>query len=193
MKYGQESDWTRGENTMTKGNGHPGVPWSIRAAPGPTNGNSRNTRFSSRVAGLFDDYGKFRGVIHELEEAGYDSKKLSVLAKGELCDRLWSELRGIALVWIPDLGSLVLAGPLAWEIATALRSANGGTGKNPLEMALASVGLPNERIFEYEEEVRSDKYLLILEGSREEVQKAHVLMSGAAFQTDLWMGTTQEK
>jgi hypothetical protein len=173
---------------MSEGNGRTSFAWSVRPSAGPTNGDSDKAGFPSHVAGLFDDYSKFRGVIHELAEAGYDSKKLSVLAKGDYCDQLSSELRGMALVWIPDVGSLVLAGPLAWEIATALNSADRGKGGNPLETALASVGLPRERVFEYEEEVRSDKCLLILDGSKEEVQRARALMSALAFQTDLWIG-----
>jgi hypothetical protein len=173
---------------MAKGNGHPSVPWQIRTSTGPINGDSPKVGFSNRIAGLFDDYRKFRGVIHRLEEGGFNWKKLSVLAKGEFCDQLSGELRGMALVWIPDFGSLVLAGPLAWEVATALRNADGGNGRNALETALANVGLPNERVFEYEEEVRRNKYLLILEGGRDEIRRALELMEGRALQTDIWGG-----
>jgi hypothetical protein len=126
-------------------------------------------------------------VLHELEQAGFDPNELSVLAKGEFYDQLSSDLRGIALVWIPDFASLVLAGPLAWEIAKALRSADGGSSGNPLEIALTSVGLARERIFEYEEQVLSNRYLLIVQGNKEEARRAHALMCDAASQTHLRM------
>jgi hypothetical protein len=136
---------------------------------------------------LFDEYNKFRGVLHELEQAGYDPNELSVVARGEFYDQLSCDLRGIALVWLPNFGSIVLAGPLAWEIAKALRNTNGGNGTNPLETALSSVGLPSDRIFEYEEQVLSNRYLLIFQGNKEEAQRAHALMFGAASQTHLDM------
>jgi hypothetical protein len=173
---------------MAKGNGNPSVPWRVLISAGSTNKDSHRNNFSNRVVGLFDDYSRIRDVIRDLEEGGFDSKKLSILAKGEYCGELSGELRGMALVWIPDFGSFVLAGPLAWEVAAALRRADGGDGKDALQTALANVGLPNERVFEYEDEVRASKCLVFLEGSQEEIRWAHELMSSVACQTEMWNG-----
>jgi hypothetical protein len=179
--------------TMAKENGNQSVPLRVLISDGPTKGDSHRSNLSNRVVGLFDDYSKIRDVISDLEEGGFNSKKLSILAKGEYCGELSGELRGMALVWIPDFGSFVLAGPLAWEVAVALHRADGGDGGDALQTALSKVGLPNERVSEYEEEVRSDKCLLILEGSQEEIRWAHELMSSTACQTEMWNGQRENE
>lgn len=147
-------------------------------------------------AALYRTHPEAEEAIKKLEKAGFDMKKLSILGKGfhseehavgyyNIGDRvkfwgkqgvfwggLWGLLFGSAFFWIPGIGPLVVAGPLVAIIVGGLEGAAFGGGLGVAGAALYSIGIPKDSIIDYETAVKADKFLLIVQGSKDEVERA---------------------
>ena len=135
-------------------------------------------------------------AIKELQNAGFDMKKLSIIGKGyhpeehavgyyNTGDRvkfwgkqgafwggLWGLLFGSAFFWVPGIGPLALAGPIVSTLAGGVGGAALTGGVTALGAALHSIGIPKDSIIQYETAIKSDKFLLIVHGTQDEVQRA---------------------
>ncbi len=101
---------------------------------------------------------------------------------------LWGLLFGAAFFWVPGLGPLVVAGPLASWIIGALEGAAVVGGLSALGAGLYSIGIPKDSIISYETAIKSDKFLVIAHGTPDEVNRAKEVLEGtAAEQTDVHM------
>jgi len=148
------------------------------------------------VVSVFDTHPDAEVAIKQLQKAGYDLKKLSVVGKDYQTDEhvvgyyntgdrvkywgklgafwggLWGFLFGSASLFIPGVGPIVVGGPLVMWIVGALEGATLVGGLNAFGAALYSIGIPKDSILKYETSLKSDKFLLIAHGTREEVDKA---------------------
>jgi len=61
-------------------------------------------------------------------------------------------------------------------IVGALEGATIMGGLNAFGAALYSIGIPKDSILKYETSLKSDKFLLIVHGTREEVEKAKKIL-----------------
>jgi len=135
-------------------------------------------------------------AIKELGKAGFDMKQLSIVGKGyhteedaigyyNTGDRvmfwgkqgafwggLWGLLMGSAFFWVPGIGPLAVGGQLVSIIVGGLGGAALTGSLTALGAALYSIGIPKDSIIHYETSVKSDKFLLIVHGIRDEVQRA---------------------
>ncbi len=140
-------------------------------------------------------------AVKELEHAGVDMKKLSIVGKGYHTDEhaigyyntgdrvkfwgkqgafwggLWGLLFGSAFFWIPGIGPLAVGGPLVSILVGGLEGAALTGGLVALGAALYSVGIPKDSIIHYETAIKSDKFLLIVHGTRDEVQHASEILN----------------
>jgi hypothetical protein len=85
---------------------------------------------------------------------------------------LWGLLFGSAIFAIPGIGPILVAGPLAAWIVAGLEGAVVVGGLGAVGGGLASIGVPKDSIVEYELALKTDKYLLIVHGAPENVNKA---------------------
>ena len=154
-----------------------------------------NTNTNTAVA-VFHSHEKAEEAIRELQKSGFDIKKLSIIGKGyhteehvigyyNTGDRmmswgtngafwgaLWGMLFGSAFFVIPGIGPVLAAGPLVgWIIATLEGAAVMG-GVGVLGGALASIGVPENSIVHYVAELKTGKFLLIVHGTGDEVERA---------------------
>ena len=135
-------------------------------------------------------------AIKELQNGGFDMKKLSIIGKGyhpeehavgyyNTGDRvkfwgkqgafwggLWGILFGSAFFWVPGIGPLALASPIVSTLAGGVGGAALTGGVTALGAALYSIGIPKDSIIQYETAIKSDKFLLIVHGTQDEVQRA---------------------
>jgi hypothetical protein len=88
----------------------------------------------------------------------------------------WGLLFGSAFFAIPGFGPLLVAGPLVAWIVGALEGAAVVGGLSAFGAGLYSIGIPKDSIVEYELSLQTDKYLLIVHGSTEEVEKAKQML-----------------
>ena len=154
------------------------------------------TEKSSSAVGLFNNHQDAENAVKELQKSGYDMKKLSVVGKdyqteenvigyyntgdrmatwgkfGLFWGWIWGLLFGSAFFIIPGIGPVMVGGPLvAWMIG-ALETAVVTGGLTALGGALASIGIPNDSVVRYETALKADKFILVVHGTSQEVEKA---------------------
>ena len=169
------------------------------------------------VVGIFDSHIKAETSIKELQRAGFDMKKLSIVGKdyhpeehvvgyynvgdrmkvwgklGAFWGGLWGLLFGSAFFFIPGIGPLIVFGPLVSWIIGALEGALVVGGLGALAAALYNIGIPKDSVVKYETAVKSDKFLVIAHGTSDEVAKAKgILETAGAAQIDVHSGIRRE-
>jgi uncharacterized membrane protein len=168
---------------------------------------------SNAVVGIFNSHTEAEKSIKELQKAGFDMKKLSIVGKdyhteehvvgyynagdrmkvwgklGAFWGGFWGLLFGSALFVIPGIGPLIVFGPLVGWIVGALEGAVVVGGLSALAAALFSIGMPHDSIVKYETALKSDKFLVIAHGTADEVAKAKsILETAGAAQIDVHSG-----
>jgi len=145
---------------------------------------------------IFDDHTGAEDAVKELQKAGFDIKKLSIAGKdyyseehvigyynagnrvkywgklGAFWGGIWGLLVGSAFFSIPGIGPIVVGGPLVSWIVGALEGAVLVGGLSAVGAALYSIGIPKDSILKYETSLKLNKFLLVVHGTTEEVEKA---------------------
>jgi hypothetical protein len=148
------------------------------------------------VVAVFNIHPEAEAAVKELQKSGFDMKKLSIVGKdyhseenvvgyynagdrmkywgklGAFWGGLWGILLGAAFFWVPGIGPLVVAGPLVSAIVGGLEGAVAIGGLTALGAGLYSIGIPKDSVLKYETSLKSNKFLLVAHGTREEVEKA---------------------
>jgi len=78
-------------------------------------------------------------------------------------------LAGAAFFWIPGVGPIFLAGPLATALV--------GTAVGTLVGAMSGWGVPDEKLEEYEQKVKQGKVLIVAHGDSLEVARAERILA----------------
>jgi len=148
------------------------------------------------AVGVFSTHADAEGAVKELQKSGFDMKKLSVIGKdyhteedvvgyyntgermatwgkfGLFWGLMWGMLFGSAFFVIPGLGPIIAGGPVVAWILGALETSLVTGGLSALGAAFVSIGIPKDSVIRYETALKSDKFLLILHGTRSEVEQA---------------------
>ena len=165
------------------------------------------------VVGIFDSHINAETSIKELEQAGFDMTKLSIVGKdyhpeehvvgyyntgdrmkvwgkmGAFWGGFWGLLFGSALFVIPGIGPLMVFGPLVAWIVGALEGAVVVGGLSALAAGLYGIGIPKDSVMQYETAIKSAKFLVIAHGTANEVAKAKsILETAGAAQIDVHSG-----
>ena len=152
---------------------------------------------------IYDTHIKAETAVKDLQRAGFDMKKLSIVGKdyhteehvvgyyntgdrmkawgklGAFWGGLWGLLFGAAFFWVPGLGPLLVGGPLVSWIVGALEGATIVGGLSALGAALYSVGIPRNSVLDYETAIAAGRFLLIAYGTSEEVARAHDILKSS--------------
>ncbi|MBE9007398.1 histidine kinase [Fortiea sp. LEGE XX443] len=97
-------------------------------------------------------------------------------ATGGALGGLTGLLVGLGTLAIPGIGPIMLAGATATAIATTLAGAGIGAVAGGLLGALIGLGIPEERARVYNERVQSGGYLVIVDGTDEEIARAEAIL-----------------
>ena len=138
--------------------------------------------------------------VQRLRQSGFDLNNISAVARdrhpeqrvvahygigGQTRDEgqfglfwagMWALLSGSGYLDIPDLGPLLVAGPLGGWIVAALENKGVFGGLSALGASLYGLGIPKDAVLRCEAAVQMDKFLLVAHGSVEEVGKARVII-----------------
>ena len=152
------------------------------------------------VVAIYDTHEQAEQAVKSLQEAGIDMKTLSIAAKDQHTDEhvvgyyntgdrmkywgkmgafwggFWGLLFGSAIFAIPGIGPVLVAGPLVAWIVAGLEGSVVVGGLGAVGGGLASIGIPKDSIVEYELALKTDKYLLIVHGTPENVEKARQII-----------------
>jgi hypothetical protein len=156
---------------------------------------------NSTVA-TFNDHTSAESAVKELQKAGFDIKKLSLVGKdyhsdehvvgyyntgdrmrywgklGAFWGGLWGLLFGSALFLIPGIGPIVVGGPIVAWIVGALEGAAVVGGFSAVGAALYSIGIPKDSVLRYETSLKANKFLLVVHGTVDEVERASDILKG---------------
>lgn len=137
----------------------------------------------SVIAKDADSKGEIAGI--DVKE-GTDNKADEGATKGAVTGGalggLTGLLVGLGLLAIPGIGPIMLAGAEATAIATTLAGTALGATAGGLIGALAGLGIPEEEAKAYSDRVARGDYLVLLNGSEEEVAKAETILSRGGIQ-----------
>jgi hypothetical protein len=150
----------------------------------------------SSVVAVYRSHTEADQALKELQSGGVDMRKLSIVGKGyhteehavgyyNAGDRMmywgkvgafwggfWALLFGSAIFMIPGLGPILAAGPVVAWIVAGLEGAVEVGALGVLGAGLFSMGIPKDSIVKYETALKTDQFLLIANGTAEEVAKA---------------------
>ena len=167
----------------------------------------------SNCVAVFDQHEEVEVAIRELQAAGFDMKKLSIIGRDyhteehavgfySTGDRVrhwgrfgafWGAIFGMLLApaffWIPGIGPILTGGILGSAMMGTIEGgvvgAVMGGGMSVFAAALASMGIPKDSLIRYESELKADKYLLIATGGANEVEYAREFLSKHAVSTEI--------
>lgn len=161
------------------------------------------TTDSNGVA-VFDNHQALAEAIHVLERGGFNMKKVSVVGRDDQNDanavgfyaaggrvKHWGKLGGFwgavfgilmapAFFWIPGIGPILTGGLISSLIMGAVEGgvvgAALGSGSGALAAALVNLGIPQDRIARYGDDIKANRFLLITSGTQEEIVNARSLL-----------------
>jgi len=158
-----------------------------------------STKKSSAVA-ICKTHTEAEQVVKELQQSGYDMKKLSIIGKdyheedkikgfyntgdrmkkwgglGAFWGGIWGFIFGAGFFFIPGIGQLAMGGYIVSSLVGALEGVVVVGGLSAFGAALWSIGIPKDSVIEYEEKLKADKFLVIAHGTTEDVKKAKEIM-----------------
>jgi len=151
---------------------------------------------TSAAVAVFATHDQADEAIKSLQKAGFDMKKLSIVGKDfqteehavgyyNTGDRVrfwgkkgafWGGLVGIlfssAFLLIPVVGHIIVLGPLVSSIVGGLEGAAVVGGTSALFAALVGLGIPKDTVVQYENEVKAGKFLVVAQGTPDDVLRA---------------------
>lgn len=154
------------------------------------------------VVGVYDVLSKAEDAIRTLDQSEFAIKQVSIvaqdleserevhgyvntgdIAKGGAGTGAWlggffGLLFGAAFLWVPGFGPLFIAGPLSAALMGGIEGAAAGAAGGGLLGALMGWGVSRQHILKYEERVKGGKYLIIVHGSPEQVERARAILQG---------------
>jgi uncharacterized membrane protein len=157
---------------------------------------------TNSVVAVYDTHEQAEHAIKELQEAGVDMKSLSIAARNTHTDEhvvgyynagdrmkywgkmgafwggFWGLLFGSAVFAIPGLGPILVAGPLVAWIIAGLEGAVVVGGVSAVGAGLVSIGIPKDSVLKYDVALKTDKFVLVVHGSAEAVDKAKDIIAG---------------
>jgi hypothetical protein len=158
------------------------------------------TMSTSKVIGVFDNHWAAEEAVRRLQRGGFDMRQLSIVGKGYHTNEqvigfytrgerlktwggigafwggMWGLLVGAAFIWVPGVGPLAVAGPLAQVLFSTLQGAAIVGGAGLIAGALSSIGVPNDEALKYQTDVAADRFLLVSHGNVEQVSHARELL-----------------
>ncbi len=156
---------------------------------------------TNSVVATFKNHAQAEEAIRDLQQDGFDMKKLSIVGKdyhteehvvgyystgdrmlywgelGAFWGGFWGLLLGSAFFWVPGIGPLVVAGPMVMWIVGAIEEAALVGGLSALGAGLFSIGIPKNSVMKYETEVKNGKLLLVAHGTLAEVEHAREILN----------------
>ena len=154
------------------------------------------------VVAVYHTHEQAEKAIQELQDAGVSLKSLSIAAKDthteehavgyyNIGDRMqywgkmgaywggfWGLLFGSAMFAIPGIGPILVAGPLVAWIVAGLEGAVVVGGVSAIGAGLVSIGIPKDTVLQYDIALKTDKFLLIVHGSPDQVNRAKEIIEG---------------
>jgi hypothetical protein len=152
---------------------------------------------------VYGSHADAENAIRTIAASGFDMKRLSIIGRGyhseeypvgfyTAGDRIrswggvgafwgavWGFLFAPAMFFLPGIGMVGLGGPIVAALIGALEGSIIVGGVSAIGAALSKVGVSDTQCIKYERALKADKFVLLVNGSAEELQKIDaVLLAG---------------
>ncbi len=152
---------------------------------------------------IYDQHTQAEDAVKALQKAGFDMKKISIIGRdyhteehvvgflnagdrakvfgkmGAFWGGLMGMLFGSAMMFVPVVGHVIVLGPLAASLFGGLQGAVLVGGLSALGGALMSLGIPKDSVLRYETALKADKFMLVVHGDAQEIERAHGLLAAS--------------
>jgi len=156
------------------------------------------------VVTVYNTHLEAENVVKELQKAGFDMKKLSIIGRdyhteenavgyyntgdrmkywgkiGAFWGGFWGLLFGGAFFWVPGIGQVLAAGPVVAAIVGALEEAAVVGGLGVIGAGLYGMGIPKDSVIKYETALKASKFIVVAHGTPDEISRAKQIMPGVA-------------
>ena len=154
---------------------------------------------NNSVVAIFPSHTDAEAAIKELQQSGFDMKKLSIVGRdyhtdehvvgyynagdrmkawgttGAFWGGIWGFMFGSAFFFVPGIGPLLIAGPLVGWLVGALEGAIVVGGLSAIGAGLYSAGIPENSVVEYETALKAGSFIVLAHGSEQEAAQAKQL------------------
>lgn len=160
---------------------------------------------NSNCVAVFDQHDDAEEAVRKLQSSGFDMKRLSIIGRDYHTEEhpvgfynsgdqvkywgrrgaFWGSIFGILLApaffWIPGIGPILTGGLIGSAIMGTLEGAAVGAAvggaSGALSAGLVGLGIPKNSVVQYEASVKANKYLLIANGTAEQVERARSILA----------------
>ena len=157
---------------------------------------TQQLKYSNHGVATFATHEQAERAIKELQESGFEMKQLSIIGQdfhseehpigcsnannrmlswgkyGAFWGVMWGLLFGSAFMIVPGLGAVAFAG----YVVSALEGAIVGGSIGVVGAALTSLGIPDGTVLQYESAIKAGSFLVLVHGSKEEVDNARTTL-----------------
>jgi hypothetical protein len=156
---------------------------------------------ASSIIAVYSSHTDAEEAVAKLGAASFDIKKVSIIGKdyhteenvvgyyttgdrmkswggiGAFWGGIWGLLFGAGFFLIPGIGPVLVAGPFLAALVGALESAAVVGGLSAVTAGLISLGIPKDRAVKYEAEGKADKFVMVVHGTAEELDRARAILA----------------
>ncbi len=157
-----------------------------------------------QVVAVYESHNDAEQAVSKLSAASFDIKQISIIGKdyhteenvvgyyttgdrmkswgglGAFWGGIWGLLFGAGVFLIPGIGPVLIGGPFLAALVGALESAVVVGGLSAVAAGLVSQGIPKQSAIKYEQEIKADKFVLIVHGTPEEAELANTILAATA-------------
>src|SRR5580693_783986 len=156
---------------------------------------------ANSVVAVYSSHTDAEKAVAKLSAASFDITKVSIIGKdyhteekvvgyysagdrmkswggtGAFWGGIWGLLFGAGFFLIPGIGPVLVAGPFLAALIGALESAAIVGGLSAVAAGLVSLGIPKDSAVKYEAEIRADKFVMLVHGTAEELERARAILA----------------
>src|SRR3984957_8646499 len=154
----------------------------------------------SAVVAIYDGHDAAELAVKKLADGNIPMKEISIIGKGYHSDEkvvgfyntgdrmkfwgkygafwgaMWGILFGGLFVTVPLIGSVVVLGGFAATVLSGIEGAVVVGGLSALGGALFSIGIPTDTVLQYENALKTNSFLILVQGSAREVERARDIL-----------------
>ena len=155
---------------------------------------------ASSVVAVYPDRPAAERAVEQLHRAGFDLDDLSIVGRvvqeteepyglvsrgdyvnagseiGAVFGGLFGLCIGAGFLVLPEIGLVVVAGPIAAALLAGIEGAVAGLGLGSVAGALVGWDIPKDRALKYEEQVKGGKFLVLVRSNSGVVARARSLL-----------------
>jgi len=156
------------------------------------------------VVAVYNSHTDAEQAVAKLSAASFDITKISIIGKdyhteenvvgyytagdrmkswggmGAFWGGIWGLLFGAGFFLIPGIGPVLVAGPFLAALIGALESAVIVGSLSAVAAGLVSLGIPKDSAVKYEADIKADKFVLVVHGTPDELQRARAILTGTS-------------